>query len=425
VDLRPADAERLRAERDEARATAARLAAERDALLARMRARDEDLAVATRMLEARAATLGSVLDAVTEQSIIGTDLDGTVRVWNPGAERLLGLPRAEVVRRRSITEFHLPEELEAEAAAAGTGAGIAALVHTAAQRGSDVRDWTYVTADGATRVVQVAVTPRTDDRGAHAGWDFVGTDMTEARETERLKDQFVALVSHELRTPLTSVLGYLELLLDGDVSDEQRQQLRTIERNARTLLRLVGDLLFTAQVEAGRFALQPGEVDLAGVVRAAEETARVTATAAGVALAVDLPAEPLVVPGDALRLGQAVGNLVSNAVKFTPAGGRVLLRLRPAWGLPDGTVADRALDGGRPLARLQVSDTGIGIPPGERGQLFTRFFRASTARRSAVAGVGLGLAITKAITTAHGGTLEVGGHDGPGTTFTLTLPRTP
>src|SRR5205823_400885 len=115
-------------------------------------------------------------------------------------------------------------------------------------------------------------------------------------------------ISHELRTPLSSILGYLELVMDDEdqpLTAEQRQYLTTVERNAHRLLRLVGDLLFTAQVDAGKFTLQPEDVDLAAVVRAAEETARVTAAGRGVALAVDVPAEGLVVRGDALRLGQA------------------------------------------------------------------------------------------------------------------------
>ena len=402
-----------------------RLEAERDQLLAQVQSRADELDLATRMLAARAQTMTSVIDAVTEQSIIGTDVDGIIRVWNPGAEKMLGLPRPDVVRRRSILEFHLPEELEAAGDDAEATPGLAALVRAAQEQGSDVRDWTYVAADGQQRTVAVAITPRTDDEGRHAGWNFVGTDMTEARATERMKDQFVSLISHELRTPLTSILGYLELVLDDDdqpLTDEQRSYLTTVERNADRLLRLVGDLLFTAQVDAGRFTLTPADVDLATVVRAAEESVRVTAANASVEVVVDVPSDGLVVPGDAVRLGQACDNLVSNAVKFTPAGGRVTLSLRSAWQTPDGEIVTEPCPDAAQVAQLAVSDTGIGIPTTEQGKMFSRFFRASTAQKNAVPGVGLGLAITKAITTAHGGTLDLLSAEGAGTTFTLTLP---
>jgi PAS domain S-box-containing protein len=402
-----------------------RLHDQRAALLARVQTRADELDVATRMLAARAQTMTSVIDAITEQSIIGTDRAGVIRVWNPGAEKLLGLPRPQVVRRRSILEFHLPEELAARAERCGSHTGLAALVHAAREHGSDVRDWTYVAADGQQRTVSIAVTPRTDDRGMHAGWNFVGTDMTDVRATEQLKDQFVGLISHELRTPLTSILGYLELVLEEDqpLTSEQRQYLTTVQRNADRLLRLVGDLLFTAQVDAGRLSLESHDVDLTGVLRAAEETVRIGAAAAGVTVAVEVPGQGVVVPGDAVRLGQACDNLLSNAVKFTPSGGLVTLSLRPAWATADGTVTAGHRPGAAPVARLEVRDTGMGIPAGEQGRLFTRFFRASTARRNAVPGVGLGLAITSAIATAHGGTLEVASAEGQGTTFTLTLPR--
>jgi signal transduction histidine kinase len=137
---------------------------------------------------------------------------------------------------------------------------------------------------------------------------------------------------------------------------------------------------------------------------------------------VEVPGTGPVVRGDALRLGQACDNLVSNAVKFTPAGGQVTLRLRPAWRDADGTLTDEPTAAATAVALLSVSDTGVGIPNSEQGRLFTSFFRASTARRNAVPGVGLGLTITKAITTAHGGTLDVESTEGRGTTFTLALP---
>ncbi|SDY52738.1 PAS domain S-box-containing protein [Modestobacter sp. DSM 44400] len=409
-------------------AMAQALELQRRDLVSQGRTTAEELEVATRMMRARAQTMTSVIDAVTEQSIIGTDRDGLIRVWNPGAERMLGLPRADVVRARSITDFHAPEELDARADPESDGhaaARFAALVQVARDQGSDVRDWTYLTADGRRLTVAVAITLRTDDDGEQAGWNFVGTDMTEARAAERLKDQFVSLISHELRTPLSSILGYLELVMDDEeqpLTADQRQYLGTVERNAQRLLRLVGDLLFTAQVDAGRFTLQPADVDLVAVVRAAEDTARVTADARGVSVRVAAPDGELVVRGDALRLGQACDNLVSNAVKFTPAGGSVTLRLRDGWQDDAGTVTELPRAGTRRVALVSVSDTGMGIPTGEQGKLFTSFFRASTARRHAVPGVGLGLTITKAITTAHGGSLDVVSAEGAGTTFTITLP---
>ena len=272
-----------------------RLEDERALLLAQVQTRADELDLATRMLAARAQTMTSVIDAVTEQSIIGTDRDGIIRVWNPGAEKMLGLPRPEVVRKRSILEFHLPEELESRR----RGRRYGHRARRARARGPGARQ-RRPRLDLRGRRRRSSAPSRSRSRrapttsGAHAGWNFVGTDMTEARATERMKDQFVSLISHELRTPLTSILGYLELVLEDEeqpLTDEQRSYLTTVERNADRLLRLVGDLLFTAQVDAGRFTLKPEDVDLAAVVRAAEESVRVTAAAAGVEIVVDVPAE--------------------------------------------------------------------------------------------------------------------------------------
>ncbi|MGY2082903.1 histidine kinase dimerization/phospho-acceptor domain-containing protein [Blastococcus sp. SYSU DS0539] len=240
-----------------------RLQDEQAALLEQVRSRADELDTASRILTARAQTMTSVIDAVTEQSIIGTDRDGAIRVWNPGAEKMLGLLRPDVVRIRSILDFHLPEELIAAAEDSGSGSGLEALVHVAREQGSDVRDWTYVAADGTHRTVSVAITPRSDDRGVHAGWNFVGTDMTEARATERMKDQFVSLISHELRTPLSSILGYLELVMDDEdqpLTVEQRQYLTTVERNAQRL-RLLDFLRGRTTGPAAQEAPLPGGTD--------------------------------------------------------------------------------------------------------------------------------------------------------------------
>ncbi|KRC50667.1 PAS domain-containing sensor histidine kinase [Leifsonia sp. Root227] len=359
----------------------------------------------------------SIWNAVTEQSVIGTDLDGLIDVWNPGAEKMLGLTEKQALEgHRHIIEFHLASELEerlrdmdARVQTVSSAEDFSALVDAVRSGYADVRDWTYVRADGKLVPVQVAATPRLDENGHRVGFIFVATDMTQAREFARLKDEFVGLISHELRTPLSSILGYLELMRDDEddpLSQEQLQYLGVAERNAHRLLRLVGDLLFTAQVESGRFPLEQKDLELGPLVTASVESARPVATNAGVALTAELPEESVTIFGDPLRIGQSIDNLVSNAIKFTPSGGRVTVAL--------------SRDGGD--AVIAVTDTGIGIPAVELGQLSNRFFRASTATRNAVPGVGLGLTITKAIVTAHGGSIDIASEEGVGTTISLRLP---
>jgi PAS domain S-box-containing protein len=226
-------------------------------------------------------------------------------------------------------------------------------------------------------------------------------------EADRLKDEFFALVSHELRTPLTSITGYLELVLEeAETLDPQsRRFLQVVERNSRRLHRLVGDLLFVAQVEAGRLSLDRHAVPLEGVVADCIEAARPRAEENGVALR--YRAEDVgEMQGDGDRLGQMLDNLVSNAIKFTPEGGTV-----------DVYLARRG-----ETALLEVRDSGIGIPDEEQARLFQRFFRSSTATERAIPGVGLGLTISRAIVEAHGGTIGFESEQGRGTTFKVELP---
>ena len=358
----------------------------------------------------------SVLDAVTEQSVIGTDLTGLIDVWNPGAAVMLGLPATETQGKRHIYDFHLDEELENRSrelnyppGATVLNPGFSALVESARLGRAEVRDWTYVRTDGSSVSVSVAVTPRVDEDDATVGYIFVATDVTQALEVARLKDEFVGLISHELRTPLSSILGYLELLRDDDespLSEEQLQYLNVAERNAHRLLRLVGDLLFTAQVTSGKFPLDISRVVLNEVVAAAVQSAGPVGSAAGVELILHLPEDSIVVRADAVRLGQACDNLISNAIKFTPRDGTVTVTL-------GSTDTD---------AVITVLDTGMGIAASELDHLYARFFRASTATRNAVPGVGLGLTITKAIVIAHDGELDVDSEEGVGTAFSMSIP---
>ncbi len=228
------------------------------------------------------------------------------------------------------------------------------------------------------------------------------------RELDRLKDEFVSLVSHELRTPLTSIRGYVELLLDDGetLSADQRRFLEIVDRNSSRLLELVGDLLFLAQIEAGKLAIEIGTVDLNRVVEECVETSSPAAGARAIELTARLAPLPRI-QGDQARLAQVLDNLVSNAIKFTPRGGRVEVRLSQENG----------------SAVLEVEDSGLGIPEAEQAQLFERFFRSSTATAQAIPGTGLGLTITKAIVDRHGGLIEVESAKDLGTTVRVRLPR--
>ncbi|MEA2323434.1 MAG: hypothetical protein QOD81_3284 [Solirubrobacteraceae bacterium] len=228
------------------------------------------------------------------------------------------------------------------------------------------------------------------------------------RDLDRLKDHFVAVISHELRTPLTSIRGYLELLLAGDagaLNDTQRRFVGVADRNAGRLERLVGDLFFIARVDEGRVQIDATATDIAALAHEAVEAARPVAEAKDIALSVSAGAVPPLV-GDPGRLAQMLDNLVSNAIKFTPAGGRVDLRVHAA----DGAVT------------VEVQDTGTGIPASEIPLLFGRFYRAQSAMDDGIPGTGLGLGIAKAIAEAHGGIIAVQSTVGAGTRFTVKLP---
>ena len=258
------------------------------------------------------------------------------------------------------------------------------------------------------RVFQGFTAPVRDPRGTFLGRIWTLRDVTEQRELDRLKDEFVATVSHELRTPLTSMMGFLEMIREGEagqLTDEQKRFLAIVYRSSERLQRLVGDLLFVARLDANGLQLQFGDVRVDEVLRDALETNGALARSREIELRDEIRDVPAV-RGDRERLAQLVGNLISNALKFTPAGGAVTAR---AFG-QDGEVV------------FEVEDTGIGIPEVEQDRVFQRFFRSSTATEQAIPGTGLGLVISKAIAEAHGGTIRVRSAPGRGTCFRVELP---
>ncbi|WP_433794497.1 PAS domain S-box protein [Actinoplanes sp. CA-252034] len=279
----------------------------------------------------------------------------------------------------------------------------------------------FIGFDGVIRWVWCRGFPRSEDGTLYI--DGIATNITERRELadqremllareqeqvrrlqelDRIKDELVAVVSHEMRNPIAIIAAYTDSLME-EPELAGRAELAAIERTSAHLLHLVEDLLDLARFESGPALLDPRPLRLDRVLRQAVEEHRLTAR-------VDLVTEigPLpVVSGESARLRQVVDNLLSNAIKYTPSGGTV-------------TIAARA---DRETVTVDVTDTGIGIPPEQFSKLFTRFFRASTAVERKIKGTGLGLAVTKAIVEAHGGTIAAApGPDG-GTRFTVTLPR--
>jgi signal transduction histidine kinase len=230
-----------------------------------------------------------------------------------------------------------------------------------------------------------------------------------SEELSRLREEFVASVSHELRTPLTSIIGYLELIGDddtGQLTHDQRTFLSVVQRNAYRLHDLVGDLLLVAEARGGSITLDLREVDLDALATDCVESARPAADARQIELTLSQGAMPI--QGDPIRLEQMMDNLVSNAIKFTPVGGRVAVRT--------------ALEHGQAL--FEVTDTGPGISRADQAQLFERFFRTRSAIDQAIRGTGLGLTITKAIVQAHQGSITVESAVGKYSTFRVRLPET-
>jgi PAS domain S-box-containing protein len=232
----------------------------------------------------------------------------------------------------------------------------------------------------------------------------------EAAETANLsKDEFLALVSHELRSPLNAILGYTRMLrawpMDGTAVDKAAG---VIERSAKAQVQIIEDLLDSARIVTGKLRIEPGPMDLATAIEAALDTVRPAAAAKGIALIADFGRRPAQALGDSIRLQQVMWNILSNAVKFTPEGGRVELRM----------------EGDDDNVRIVVSDTGKGIDPEFLPFVFDRFRQADPSGARRYGGLGLGLSIAKHLVELHGGTIAAASEGaGRGATFTLTLPR--
>lgn len=349
-------------------------------------------------LQSTAALQEALLNS-TVDGICLTDARGDVVLANAPLQRLaaeLGLPQQGPVVDRLLALADRTTE----------PAGFEQRVREIARDLAPSAD-EFELADSG-RVFRGYTAPVARPDGSVVGRIWTLREVTADRRVERLRDAFLSAVSHELRTPLTSISGFLELLADEEhaLGTAGRRYLEVIRRSNARLRGAVEDLLLVAEIEAEGLELRLAPTDLAELATEAVEAARSTAAGKGIILVLEVEGG-LRLEADAKRLRQVLDSLVSNALELTPEGGSVSLCARKAGG----------------LLHVEVRDTAIGVPQDELGQVFSRFYRASTATRRAIPGTGVALVIARAVVEAHGGSISLESTEGLGTRVSVTLPQ--
>ena len=386
-----------------------------------------------RTREARAdaqAWLEGIFNAATEFSIIATDLNGVIRVFSPGAERLLGYDAHELIGVASPLRLHVEAEIQARAQALSEAAGVPVegfevFVSGTREGRTEALEWTYVRKDGGTLPVLLVVSPILDGDHRLVGFLGIAKDiaqekkvqaaMAEAREqalqASRIKGEFVANMSHELRTPMNAVLGVARLLGGTDLGPEQRRYLDLIQASSRSLLGILNDVLDFSKMEAGRLQVVQAPCRLEDVLRALGPILSVSAGEKDLevilGVAPEVPGDFL---GDPLRLQQVLVNLAGNAVKFTPKGELVV------W------IECLAREGDLAVLGFRVRDTGIGMTPEQQARVFSPFWQAEAALDRRYEGTGLGLVIARRLVELMGGEIGLESQTGVGSTFWFNLP---
>ena len=342
------------------------------------------------LLERERSQLRTVLEGMVE-GVVLTDPTGRILLANDAFRRIFNA-QLPVEGRRPLETARVPALQEA--------------IESALEADEPVTR--EIALGGAQDKVIQASLASIRESGETVGAVAVFHDVSELKRLERVRREFVANVSHELRTPLTAIKGYAETLRDGGLRDPETaaEFVRVIHRHAERLRALIEDLLDLAAVEQGEARIDLAPVALRDVATQAEAVARPAAAGKRHTLTLDVPGDLPRVLADRDRLGQVLINLLDNAVKFTPEGGRIEVSARPS----SGRVV------------VSVKDNGVGIPPEDLGRIFERFYRVGRSRDRREGGTGLGLAIAKHLTQAMGGTIEVESSTGSGTTFRVSLP---
>jgi PAS domain S-box-containing protein len=347
-----------------------------------------------------------LIEGVQDYAIYMLDPEGNVTSWNKGAERITGYG-AEEVFGRHFSLFYPPEDVAA-------GRPEAELHDALLHRRAEDTGW-RVRKDGTRFWADVVVTALRDASGKHMGFAKVTRDLSHRKRMEELEaegrhvTEFLAMLAHELRNPLAPIRNAVSILgVTKDASPQVAWCRDVIDRQAAHLSRLVDDLLDVSRVTRGKLQLQAAPMDLTAAVHRAVEISRPLIESRRHHLQVVVPSSPVTIHGDITRIAQVVSNLLTNAAKYTPEGGRIGVAL-----------AAHGED-----AVLRVTDTGMGIPPGMIERVFDLFAQGERTIDRAAGGLGIGLTLARRIVTLHGGTIGAASPGaGQGSTFTVRLPR--
>ena len=371
-----------------------------------------------RKAEQARALLAGIVDS-SEDAIISKSLEGIITSWNHAAERMFGWKADEAIGKSII--MIIPPELRDEET----------MILGRLRQGQRIEHFETIrqAKDGRRRNISLSISPIRSKSGEIIGASKIARDITERVRTEeeraillaseraareraeaasRAKDEFVAMISHEIRSPLNAILGWAQMLRQGTLDKTATTNaLESIERNARAQAQLVSDLLDISRVITGKLRINARPVDITDSLESALESIRPAAEAKQIEIEVEREPYATVVTGDADRLQQVFWNLLANAVKFTPRGGRVKVTI---------SRSDSQLE-------ISVSDTGAGINPQFLPFIFDRFSQADTTTARHHAGLGLGLAIVRHIIELHGGTVMASSEGlEKGATFRIKLP---
>ena len=350
-----------------------------------------------------------LVDGVQDYAIYMLTPNGIVTSWNLGARRIKGYEASEIIGKH-FSHFYSADDIEA-------GKPWAELAIARETGRAEDEGW-RIRKDGSRFWARVVVTALYDSTGALHGFAKVTQDLTQRRHAEALEisasnvNDFIAVLAHELRNPLAPIRNAVQLqglAKPGDPAYETARQI--IERQSTQLSRIVEDLLDISRITRGTLSLEAERWNVASVVERAIETARPSIDAGKHSLTVELPSQRLIIRGDALRLTQALTNLLNNAARYTDPGGSIFVKV---------THAER--DEHRSV-RISVRDTGRGIDPSLIKSIFAMFVQGKDPLNRPSMGLGVGLALARAIVELHHGTLEVNsGGLGKGSEFTITLP---